>query len=159
MLFMKENKVTFAAGCFWGTEAIFRGSRGIIETTVGYMGGHYKNPTYEDVLTDATGHAEVAQIIYDEDTISFETLLRMLFKSHNPTILPSIKYKYRSSIFYYNDEQKKTAEIFLDHLQHAKRYTKSISTSIVPASTYYLAEPRHQHYYEKNNRIPKRIRK
>jgi len=156
---MKENKATFAAGCFWGTEAIFRGSRGIIDTSVGFMGGHYKNPEYEDVLTDTTGHAEVAHISYDEDIISYETLLRMLFKSHNPTILPGEKYKYRSTIFYYDDQQKETAETFINKLQLAKRYTKNITTSIVPASIYYLAEQRHQHYYEKHNRIPKRIKK
>ena len=148
---------TFAAGCFWGTEAVFRGTRGVMETRVGYMGGWYKNPAYEDVLTDTTGHAEVAQVVYDENLITFETLLRMLFKSHNPTSLPGEKYKYRSTIFCHTDEQMEKARTFLDALQ--ERFERPIRTCIVKATEFFPAEERHQHYYEKKNRLPRRLEK
>ena len=148
---------TFAAGCFWSVEAIFRGVLGIVDTSVGFMGGHFKNPEYEDVLTDTTGHAEVTQIVYDSSKISYERLLIMLFKSHNPTLLPGTKYKYRSSIFYHSPEQQHIANTFLDNL--AKRYSKPITTTIVSASQYYLASDKHQHYYEKKYRLPKRLQK
>jgi peptide-methionine (S)-S-oxide reductase len=154
---MNQKIATFAAGCFWSVEAIFRGCRGVIDTSVGFMGGHFKNPEYEDVLTDTTGHAEVAQIIYDEDIITYDVLLRMLFKSHNPTILPGTKYKYRSSIFYHEESQKELADKFLKALQ--SRYEKSITTTVVEASDYYLASAKHQHYYEKKHKLPSRIKR
>lgn len=150
---------TFAAGCFWGTEAVFRGTKGIVETSVGYMGGWYKNPAYEDVLTDTTGHAEVAQVVYDENLISYTTLLRMLFKSHNPTTLPGEKFKYRSTIFCHSDGQMEEAHAFLDALSASGRYSRPIRTTVVKATEYYPAEARHQHYYEKKNHLPGRLEK
>jgi peptide-methionine (S)-S-oxide reductase len=150
---------TFAAGCFWGTEAVFRGTKGIVKTGVGYMGGWFKNPTYEDVLTDTTGHAEVVQIVYDETLIPYTTLLRMLFKSHNPTTLPGEKYKYRSTIFCHIDGQMQEAEAFLEALRRSDRYRRPIRTTVVKATEYYPAEARHQHYYEKKNRLPGRLKK
>lgn len=148
---------TFAAGCFWGVEAIFRGTKGIIDTRVGFMGGHFKNPSYEDVLTDTTGHAEVTQIDYNENVINYSTLLRMLFKSHNPTIMPGEKYKYRSSIFYHNTEQKEIAEATVQTLRDSKKFLKEVNTTVVEASIFYLAEERHQHYYEKKQKLPRRF--
>lgn len=150
---------TFAAGCFWGTEAVFRGSRGVVETSVGYMGGWYKNPAYEDVLSDTTGHAEVAQIVYDESIIDYTTLLRMLFKSHNPTTLPGEKYKYRSTIFCHTQEQMDEANGFLHTLQESGRFNRPIRTTVIKATEYYPAEERHQHYYEKKNPLPRRLDK
>lgn len=144
------EKATFAAGCFWHVEAIFRGARGVIHTSVGYMGGHYKNPTYEDVATDTTGHAEVAQVVYDPSLISYATLLSMLFKSHNPTSMAGVKHKYRSTVFYHTEEQKKTAEEALEVL--AGRYDRPVRTTVTAASEYYPAEERHQHYYEKRGK-------
>lgn len=142
------KQATFAAGCFWGVESIFRGARGIIDTYVGYTGGHYKNPTYEDVSTDTTGHAEAARIHFDPEILSYEDLLRMLFKSHNPTIMPGEKHKYRSTVFYHSKSQRATAEAFLEALQSC--YERTIQTKVVKASKFYLAEERHQHYYEKH---------
>lgn len=148
---------TFAAGCFWGTEAVFRGSRGVVETAVGYMGGWYKDPAYEDVLTDTTGHAEVAQVRYDETLITYGTLLRMLFKSHDPTTLPGEKYKYRSTIFFHSQTQMEEARAILSELEHSGRFTRPIRTTVVPATAFYPAEERHQHYYEKRNHTPRRL--
>lgn len=150
------ERATFAAGCFWGVEGIFRGKKGVIDTRVGFMGGHFKNPTYEDVLTDTTGHAEVVQVDFDESEISYATLLRMLFKSHNPTIMPGKKYKYRSSIFYHNKKQKEIAKAILDALKNSERFLKPINTTVVEETEFYLAEERHQHYYEKRGRVSRR---
>ncbi len=150
---------TFAAGCFWGSEAVFRGTRGVIDTSVGYMGGWYQNPTYEDVLSDTTGHAEVVRVVYDETSITYNTLLRMLFKSHNPTTLPGERYKYRSTIFCHTEAQYQEAEAFLEALGRSGRFSRPIRTTVIQASEFYPAESRHQHYYEKQNRTPRRLKK
>lgn len=149
----KSHLVTLAAGCFWGTEAIFRGARGVLETSVGYMGGHYRNPSYEDVLSDTTGHAEVAQIRYDPALLDFQSILRMFFKSHNPTILPGEKYKYRTAVFYHERYQQEEALAYIRMLKDSGRFQKQIQTQVVAADVFYLAEERHQHYYEKHPKV------
>lgn len=147
------ERITLAAGCFWSTEALYRGARGVLDTCVGYMGGHYRNPTYEDVLGDTTGHAEVAQILYDPALLDLQAILRMFFKSHNPTILPGEKYKYRTAIFFHKSYQEKEATEFIHLLQESRRFEKRIQTRVVPATEFYLAEERHQHYYEKHPKV------
>lgn len=147
------ERITLAAGCFWSTEAIFRGARGVIDTSVGYMGGHYKNPTYEDVLSDTTGHAEVAQICYNPALLNFQAILRMFFKSHNPTILPGEKYKYRTAVFYHEIYQKEEALAYIQMLEDSGRFEKRVHTHVIPADIFYLAEERHQHYYEKHPKV------
>ena len=140
---------TFAAGCFWGAEAIFRGKRGVTDTSVGYMGGHFKNPTYEDVATDTTGHAEVTQVRFDPSVVAYTDLLRMFFKSHDPTSMYGTKRKYRTAIFVHSESQRAEAEAFIQTLSRSGRYRRPVRTAIGEATTYYPAEARHQHYYEK----------
>ncbi|MCQ5377362.1 MAG: peptide-methionine (S)-S-oxide reductase MsrA [Candidatus Methanomethylicia archaeon] len=148
---------TFGMGCFWGAESIFMGIKGVKKTSVGYMGGHTKNPTYEEVCTDKTGHAEVVQIEYDPNEVTYEELLNAFWENHDPTTPnrqgPDYGTQYRSVIFYHNDEQKKKAEEVLKRLESSKKYKGRIVTEIVPASEFYRAEEYHQKYFEK-----KRIR-
>ena len=145
------EKATFGAGCFWGVEATFQKLKGVKKTTVGYMGGKIKNPTYEQVCTDKTGHAEVMQIIYDPEQISYEKLLEIFWEIHDPTQLnrqgPDIGTQYRSVIFYHNKEQKKLAEESKN--KHQKKYNKRIVTEIIPRAEFYPAEEYHQKYLEK----------
>ncbi len=142
---------TFAAGCFWHVEEAFRTLKGVTKTTVGYMGGKMKNPTYEQVCTDETGHAEVCQVEYDEKQISFKELLNAFWKCHNPTQKnrqgPDVGTQYRSAIFYHNEQQKKEAEQSLKEEQ--KKYEEKIATEIVKAGTFYSAEDYHQKYLMK----------
>ena len=142
---------TFGAGCFWGVEATFQKIKGVKKTTVGYMGGKLENPTYEQVCTDKTGHAEVIQIIYDSEQISYENLLEIFWEIHDPTQLnrqgPDIGTQYRSVIFYHNEDQKKLAEESKNKQQ--KKYNKNIVTEITPAAEFYPAEEYHQKYLEK----------
>ena len=146
--------ITFGAGCFWGVEESFKHKKGVIDTTVGYMGGKMKNPTYENVCSGKTGHAEVVQIIYDPAVISFEELLDTFWNIHNPTQSNrqgvDIGYQYRSVIFYSTNEQKQIAEKSLKLLEKSGNYDKKIVTEIMPASTFYPAEDYHQDYFEKN---------
>lgn len=145
------EKATYAAGCFWGIEATFQKINGVTKTTVGYMGGNLKNPTYEDVCTDKTGHAEVIQIQYDPTIITYEQLLETFWKIHDPTQLnrqgPDIGMQYRSAIFYHDEQQKKLAEESKNNEQ--KKYSKPIVTDITPAEEFYPAEEYHQKYLEK----------
>lgn len=145
------QKATFGAGCFWGVEATFQKIKGVKETTVGYMGGHINNPTYEEVCTDKTGHAEVIQILFNPKEISYERLLEIFWEIHDPTQLnrqgPDIGTQYRSVIFYHNEEQKKLAENYKNILQN--RYNKKIVTEIKPAKEFFPAEEYHQKYLEK----------
>jgi peptide-methionine (S)-S-oxide reductase len=142
---------TFGAGCFWGIEATFQKIKGVIKTTVGYMGGNLKNPTYEQVCTDKTGHAEVIQMIYNPEQINYEKLLEIFWEIHDPTQLnrqgPDIGIQYRSVIFYHNEKQKKLAEESKNKQQ--KNYNKKIVTEITPAIKFYPAEEYHQKYLEK----------
>lgn len=148
------EKATFGAGCFWGVEEAFRKLKGVKETRVGYSGGHLANPTYKEVCTDKTGHAEVVQIEFDPEEISYEELLKVFFRIHNPTTLnqqgPDIGSQYRSVIFYHSDDQQKTANHFMEELDRSARYDEPIVTEILPAGPFYKAEEYHQRYHEKN---------
>lgn len=152
----KYEIASFAAGCFWGVEAAFRELDGVLETTVGYMGGHTKNPTYGDVCTGTTGHAEAVQIKYDPEKLSYEKLLETFWNKHDPTTInrqgPDIGEQYRSIIFYYNQEQKKLAEESKEKLDSSDKYRNSVVTEIIPAETFYPAEDYHQQYLEKRGR-------
>ncbi|MEM8614344.1 MAG: peptide-methionine (S)-S-oxide reductase MsrA [Cyanobacteria bacterium P01_H01_bin.105] len=146
---------TFGAGCFWGTEQAFRQLQGVIQTSVGYMGGHFENPCYLDVLSRITGHAEVAQIEYDPTIINYETLLETFWQIHDPTSLnrqgADRGEQYRSVIFHHTDTQKQLA--YRSKQIAASRYSKPIVTDIAAATTYWLATEEHQHYFEKKSKI------
>ena len=145
------KEATFAGGCFWGVENSFMQLDGIMDTTVGYMGGKFVNPTYFDVCSGLTGHAEVVNIKYDEDKIDFRNLCLVFFNIHDPTTLdrqgPDVGTQYRSSIFYHDESQKKIAHEVIEEL-NAKL---TVVTEVVPATTYYIAEDYHQKYILKNN--------
>lgn len=147
------EKATFAAGCFWGVEAAFRKLDGVISTRVGYSGGHRKNPSYEDVCTDKTGHAESVEITYDPARISYEKLLEVFWKKHDPSTLnrqgPDVGTQYRSVIFYHSLQQEAMAKSSKEKLSKSGVYKKRIVTEIVPAPEFYAAEDYHQQYYEK----------
>lgn len=146
-------KSTFGAGCFWCVEHVFRKIDGITSTAVGYMGGNLKNPTYEDVCSDTTGHAEVVQVEYDPSKISYGELLDVFWNNHDPTTLnrqgPDVGTQYRSAIFYHTPEQEKQAIQSKESLKNSGRYKKNVVTAIVPATEFYKAEDYHQQYYEK----------
>ena len=150
---MKE-KATFGAGCFWKTEAKFSAIKGVIKTSVGYMGGDFANPSYLDVLSRITGHAEVAQIEYNPDIIDYEQLLEIFWHIHDPTSLnrqgADRGEQYRSVIFYHTSEQEKIARKSKQQIQLSGKYTRNIVTEIKPASNYYLADEYHQQYLRKN---------
>ena len=152
---MNENSLeiaTFAAGCFWGVEDAFMKVRGVKSTRVGYTGGNLTNPTYEDVCTDRTGHAEAIQLKYDPKEISYKELLELFWSLHNPTTVnrqgPDIGTQYRSSIFFHTLEQEKIAKRLKQELDGSK-FQNKIVTEIVPASIFYPAEEYHQKYYQK----------
>ncbi|HCI79014.1 MAG TPA: peptide-methionine (S)-S-oxide reductase, partial [Ktedonobacter sp.] len=144
------EKATFGAGCFWGVEAAFRQIKGVVATTVGYEGGTFANPTYRDVCTDRTGHAEAVQVEYDPARVSYNDLLNVFWENHNPTTLnrqgPDVGTQYRSVIFYNSPEQQKEAIASKEQLQASGKYRRPIVTEIVPASTFYRAEDYHQQY-------------
>jgi peptide-methionine (S)-S-oxide reductase len=144
---------TFGAGCFWGVEEAFRTLPGVIETAVGYAGGSMENPSYEDVCSDDTGHAEVVQVTYDPAEIAYEDLLKVFWQSHNPTTPnqqgPDIGSQYRSVIFYHTDEQRIAAEKSKAALEKAKKFSRPIVTEITEAKAFYRAEEYHQHYLMK----------
>lgn len=144
---------TFAAGCFWGVEDLFLKTNGVIKTTVGYTGGHAKNPTYSQVCSDATGHAEAVQIEFDPKIINYNELLKIFWENHNPTTYhrqgPDVGSQYRSAIFYHNDEQKRQAEESKAELEKSKKYRDKIVTEITKASEFYPAEEYHQKYLQK----------
>jgi peptide-methionine (S)-S-oxide reductase len=150
----RTQKITFGNGCFWCTEAIFQTLKGIKSVTSGYMGGHTENPTYMEVCNGDTGHAEVIHLEYDPDEISFDELLLVFFKTHNPTTLNrqgnDVGTQYRSAIFYYNDEQKRQAQAMIKRLTEGKVFDKPIVTEVTPASDFYQAEDYHQNYYNDN---------
>ncbi len=147
------EKATFGAGCFWGIEASFRKIEGVASTTVGYAGGSFKDPTYKDVCSGKTGHAEVVQVEFDPSKVSYEELLRVFWNIHDPTTLnrqgPDIGTQYRSAVFFHNPEQEAAAAASKQKLQSSGRYQKSIETEITPASEFYRAEDYHQQYFEK----------
>jgi peptide-methionine (S)-S-oxide reductase len=146
-------KATFAAGCFWGVEATFRQLPGVISTRVGYIGGKTTNPTYKDVCTDATGHAEAVEVDYDPAKLSYGKLLDVFWENHDPTQVnrqgPDWGTQYRSAIFYHSPEQEAEAKASKQALETSGRFRKPIATQIVPAATFYEAEDYHQQYLEK----------
>jgi peptide-methionine (S)-S-oxide reductase len=146
-------KATFGAGCFWCVEPVFQKLNGILSTSVGYAGGSSENPTYDDVCSGQTGHAEVVQIEYDPSKISYDELLDTFWNNHDPTTLnrqgPDLGTQYRSLIFFHGSEQEATAKASKEKLENSDKYRKKIVTEIVPASQFYKAEDYHQHYYEK----------
>ncbi len=146
------EKATFGAGCFWGVEETFRQLKGVVSTAVGYEGGAMDQPTYRDVCTDETGHAEVVEVSYDPKLVSYEKLLETFWHNHNPTSLnrqgPDIGSQYRSVIFYHSPEQQKAAQASKDKLQKTS-YKSPIVTQIVPAEPFWIAEDYHQQYLAK----------
>ncbi len=146
-------KATFGAGCFWGVEAEFRQVPGVVATAVGYEGGTLVNPTYKDVCTDRTGHAEVVEVEYDPARVSYEALLKIFWENHDPTQLnrqgPDYGKQYRSAIFVHSPEQEAIATASKAEQAATGRYRRPIVTEITPATTFYRAEEYHQQYLEK----------
>jgi len=146
-------KATFAAGCFWCVEPSFSKIKGVTSTMVGYTGGRLENPTYEDVCTGQTGHAEAIQVEYDPSVVSYDEILEVFWSSHDPTTLnrqgPDVGEQYRSAIFFHSAEQEAAARASKERLQNSGMYEKNVVTQIVPASQFYKAEEYHQKYYAK----------
>jgi methionine-S-sulfoxide reductase len=151
----KYEIATFAAGCFWGVESIFKQVKGVVETTAGYTGGSYPNPTYLDVCTGITGHAEAVKVKYDSKIVSYEDLLSIFWRAHNPTTPnrqgPDVGTQYRSAIFYHGEAQRKAAEKSKEDFDLSGVYSNRTVTQIRPASTFYDAEDYHQDYLEKRS--------
>lgn len=147
------EKATFAAGCFWGVEAAFRQIKGVKSTSVGYTGGTLKNPTYKDVCTNTTGHAEAVQVEYNPSEVSYDELLNVFWSIHDPTTVnrqgPDIGTQYRSAIFTHTPEQEAAARASKERLEASGKLNRPIATEITPASDYYMAEDYHQQYLEK----------
>ena len=152
---------TFAAGCFWGVEAAFRLVPGVTATRVGYTGGTTTNPTYKQVCTDRTGHAEAVEVTYDPARVSYDDLLRVFWENHDPTQRnrqgPDIGTQYRSAIFYHDPEQEAAAQASKERLERSGVHKRPIVTEIVPAQTFYQAEDYHQQYLEKRGLATCRI--
>jgi peptide-methionine (S)-S-oxide reductase len=146
-------KATFAAGCFWGVEATFRQIPGVISTRVGYTGGHKHDPTYQEVCTDRTGHAEGVEVEFDPAEVHYDDLLKVFWENHDPTQLnrqgPDWGTQYRSAIFFHSPEQEAAARTSKKSLEESHHYSKPIVTQILPAVTFYPAEDYHQQYLEK----------
>ncbi len=153
---MSEEQTTFGAGCFWGVEYVFRRVPGVIDVAVGYSGGMTKNPTYEQVCSHTTGHAEATQVTFDPDKVTYDQLLEVFWAMHDPTQVnrqgPDIGDQYRSVIFTNSEEQRMAAEASKERAQ--ARYDKPIATQIQPLTVFYPAEGYHQAYYEKNGHTP-----
>ena len=149
---------TFGAGCFWGVEAAFSRVKGVVSTSVGYMGGHFEHPSYLDVLSRITGHAEVVQVKYDPLVVSYQTLLDIFWSIHDPTSLnrqgADRGEQYRTVIFYYTPEQEHLARQAKQKLERSGKYQKALATQIQPALTYWLATEEHQQYFEKKRHKP-----
>jgi peptide-methionine (S)-S-oxide reductase len=147
------EKATFGAGCFWGIEAAFRQIDGVKSTAVGYMGGTLKNPTYQDVCSSRTGHAEVVQVEFDPAVVSYEQLLNVFWENHDPTTLnrqgPDVGPQYRSAIFFHTPEQEAAAKASKDAIARSGRFHRPVVTEITPAPEFWRAEEYHQQYLEK----------
>jgi peptide-methionine (S)-S-oxide reductase len=150
---IKYEKATFAAGCFWGVESAFRQVDGVVSTQVGYTGGQTENPTYKQVCSDRTGHAEAVEVMYDPVKVSYEDLLDVFWSIHDPTQHnrqgPDVGSQYRSAVFHHNGLQAKAAEESKRKLEESGKFRRPISTEIAPAGPFYRAEDYHQQYYEK----------
>ncbi len=146
-------KATFGAGCFWGVEEEFRKVPGVLATAVGYAGGTTQSPTYQDVCSDATGHAEVVEVEYDPAKVSYDDLLEVFWSNHNPTQLnrqgPDVGTQYRSAIFFHSPEQEAAARASKARLEKSGRFSRPIVTEIAPAAPFWRAEEYHQRYFEK----------
>jgi peptide-methionine (S)-S-oxide reductase len=159
---MPSAKATFAAGCFWGVEAAFRQVEGVLATAVGYTGGTVANPSYEQVCTGRTGHAEAVEVTFDPERVSYQDLLEVFWSNHDPTTVnrqgPDVGTQYRSAIYVSDDEQKTSALESKQMLEEERRFKRPIVTEITPASDFYRAEEYHQQYFEKRGlsscRIP-----
>lgn len=154
----KFAKATFAGGCFWCTEAVYEQMKGVKSATSGYIGGSVPNPTYQDVCTGLTGHAEAVEIEYDPTVVPYEKLLKVFFATHDPTTLnrqgADVGTQYRSGVFYHDDEQKRIAEDVIKRLEAAKVFSGRIVTEVTKATTFYPAETYHQEYFANNPRQP-----
>ena len=150
---LPTEKATFGAGCFWGVEAAFRQVHGITATAVGYMGGHLKNPTYEDVCTDQTGHAEVVEVTFDPAQVSYADVLKVFWENHDPTQFnrqgPDYGKQYRTAIFFHSPEQEAAARASKEQLERSGKFQRRIVTEITPAAEFWRAEDYHQQYLEK----------
>ena len=153
---MSLETATLAGGCFWCTEAVFDQLKGVVKVESGYSGGEAQNPSYEEVCTGDTGHAESIQITFDPRMISYADLLRVFFTTHDPTTLnrqgADVGTQYRSAVFYHNPEQEKTARHIIQEFEQSKVWKRPIVTEVVPYRTFYKAEDYHQEYYAKNSR-------
>lgn len=149
-----REKATFAGGCFWGMEEILRAIPGVLETTVGYTGGRFPDPTYEDICTGLTGHAEAVEIVFDPSKISYGELLGYFFRMHDPTTKNrqgnDMGTQYRSAIFYHSEAQKQTALKVKDQVNKSGKWKQEVVTEVVPAGAFYAAEDYHQDYLEKH---------
>lgn len=147
------EKATFAAGCFWGVEATYRQIEGVVSTAVGYTGGKLGNPTYSDVCTDTTGHAEAVEVTYDPSRVSYDALLKVFWQNHDPTTVnrqgPDVGTQYRSAIYFHSPEQEVAARASKEALEKTRAFKRPIVTEIVPAVTFWPAEDYHQQYLEK----------
>ena len=147
-------KADFAAGCFWGVEAAFRQVEGVLDTAVGYSGGRLENPSYEDVCSGRTGHAETVEVDYDPARVSYEKLVDVFWENHDPTTLnrqgPDVGEQYRSAIFFHTPEQQAAATASKERLEKSGQYKRPIVTQIQPASKFWRAEEYHQRYLEKH---------
>jgi peptide-methionine (S)-S-oxide reductase len=150
------EKATFGAGCFWGVESAFRQVPGVVETAVGYAGGTKDDPTYEQVCTGSTGHAEVVEVTYDPERVSYDDLLNVFWSNHNPTTKNrqgwDVGSQYRSAVFFHSPEQKAAAEASKEEIQAGLHWPKKVVTEIEPAPTFWRAEEYHQRYFEKTGR-------
>lgn len=152
------DTATLATGCFWCTEAKFKELRGVVKVTSGFAGGHTVNPTYEQVCTGTTGHAEACNVVFDPKQISFDELLEVFFTDHDPTQLNrqgnDVGTQYRSAVFYHNAVQKQKAEYYIKKINAEKAYPNPVVTQVVPFTVFYKAEGYHQNYFSKNGSVP-----
>jgi peptide-methionine (S)-S-oxide reductase len=152
---------TFAAGCFWGVEVAFRNVDGIVDARVGYTGGTIENPTYKEVCTDTTGHAEAVEVVFDPQRVSYDELLEVFWQNHDPTQLnrqgPDHGSQYRSAIFFHSPEQQETAQKSKEALDASGRLPRPVVTEIVPATAFWRAEEYHQRYLEKRGQASCKI--
>jgi peptide-methionine (S)-S-oxide reductase len=155
---VKTQVATFGTGCFWCTEAVFQELKGVVKVYSGYMGGHVANPSYEEVCSGSTGHAECLQVFFDPEVLSYDELLEVFWESHDPTQLNrqgnDIGTQYRSAIFYHTEEQREKAEHYKTQLDKEGAYPNPIVTEITPATTFYPAEDYHQDYYNNHGSQP-----
>ena len=156
-----SDTATFAAGCFWGVEVTFRNVDGVIDAKVGYTGGHTDNPTYKEVCSKSTGHAEAVEVVYDPERVSYDELLEVFWANHDPTQVnrqgPDYGTQYRSAIFFHSPEQKETAERSKAALDASGKLPRPVATEITPAATFWHAEEYHQRYLEKRGQATCKI--